>query len=61
MTEKSGGRSSRDLSEMEWALKQIEEALCGLQFGQVTVSVQDGVVIQLERTERKRIRPANKK
>ena len=31
-----------------WALRQIEEALRGLQFGQVTVIVQDGVVIQVE-------------
>jgi hypothetical protein len=44
---------------MDWALKQIEEALRGLQFGQVTVSVQDGVVVQLERIERKRFRPSS--
>jgi hypothetical protein len=37
-----------------WALPQIEEALRGLEFGQVTVIVQDGVVVQVERTERKR-------
>lgn len=38
-----------------WALRQIEEALRGLQFGQVTVIVQDGVVVQVERTERRRL------
>jgi hypothetical protein len=59
MTEKSPGRSSKDRSGMDWALKQIEEALRGLQFGQVTVSVQDGVVVQLERIERKRFRPSS--
>jgi hypothetical protein len=37
-----------------WALTHIEEALRGLQFGQVTVIVQDGVVVQVERTERRR-------
>jgi hypothetical protein len=37
-----------------WARRQIEEALRGLQFGQVTVTVQDGVVVQVERTERRR-------
>jgi hypothetical protein len=37
-----------------WALRQIEEALRGLRFGQVTVTVQDGVVVQVERTERRR-------
>ena len=43
-----------------WARTQIEEALRGLQFGQVTIVVQDGVVVQLERTERRRFqrRPA---
>ena len=33
----------------------IHEALRGLQFGQVTIIVQDGVVIQIERTEKKRL------
>jgi hypothetical protein len=37
-----------------WARTQIDEALRGLQFGQVTVVVQDGVVVQVERTERRR-------
>jgi hypothetical protein len=41
-----------------WALQQIEEALRGLQFGQVTVVVQDGVVVQVERTEKRRLRRA---
>jgi hypothetical protein len=34
----------------------IREALVGLQFGEVTVVLQDGVVVQLERTERRRFR-----
>ena len=38
----------------QWALRELEAALRGLQFGQVTVTVQDGVVIQVERLERKR-------
>ena len=37
------------------ALTHIEDALRGLQFGQVTVIVQDGVVVQVERTEKHRI------
>jgi hypothetical protein len=36
------------------AWQHIEQALRGLQFGSVTVIVQDGVVVQVERTERKR-------
>ena len=37
-----------------WARGQIDDALRGLQFGQITVIVQDGVVVQVERTERRR-------
>jgi hypothetical protein len=40
----------------QWALRQVHEALHGLQFGQVTVIVQDGVVVQVERLERRRFR-----
>lgn len=39
-----------------WALQQIEEALRGLRFGHVTVVIQDGVVVQVERTEKRRLR-----
>ncbi len=38
----------------QWALRELEAALRGLQFGQVTVTVQDGVVVQVERLERRR-------
>jgi hypothetical protein len=38
----------------EWALRELEAALRGLRFGQVIVTVQDGVVVQVERLERKR-------
>lgn len=37
-------------------LHQIAESLQGLQFGTVTIFVQDGVVIQIERTEKRRVR-----
>ena len=40
----------------EQAVQHIRHALRGLQFGEVSVIVQDGVVIQVERTERKRFR-----
>jgi hypothetical protein len=36
-------------------LARIQEALQGLQHGQVTVIVQDGVVVQVERTEKLRL------
>jgi hypothetical protein len=39
---------------LRWTWQHVEEALRGLQFGCVTLHVQDGVVVQVERTERKR-------
>jgi hypothetical protein len=36
------------------ARRHIEEALRGLKFGTVTIVVQDGVIVQVERTERTR-------
>ena len=38
------------------ALEHVRQALVGLRFGEVSVIVQDGVVVQVERIERKRFR-----
>jgi hypothetical protein len=38
----------------ERALAYVREALRGLRFGEITIKVQDGVIVQVERTERKR-------
>ncbi len=35
-------------------LDEINKALIGLRFGQVTVTVQDGNVVQIERIDRRR-------
>jgi hypothetical protein len=40
------------------ALRYVEEALRGLQYGTLTIIVQDGVVVQVERTERRRFQRA---
>jgi hypothetical protein len=48
--------NSRRDSAIEDAIEQIRRALQGLQFGEVSVIVQDGVVVQLERRERRRLR-----
>ncbi len=37
------------------ALQAILDALRGLRFGSITVTVQDGVVVQIERLEKKRV------
>jgi len=44
------GAPTRD----EW--RQIESSLAGLRFGTVTIIVQDGVIIQIDRTEKHRLR-----
>jgi hypothetical protein len=46
---------NRDAAQ-DSALEHIRDALRGLRFGLVSIVVQDGVVIQIERTERKRLR-----
>lgn len=48
-------QSPRD-QNLRWALRQIEESLRGLNFGALTLLVQDGVIVQVERTERRRYR-----
>ena len=37
------------------ALDKVRDALSGLRYGEVTVVVQDGLVVQVERTEKVRI------
>ena len=44
----------------ESTLQLIREALQNLKFGTVTLIVQDGLVIQVDRTERRRIRDRRK-
>jgi hypothetical protein len=41
-------------ANLHWTLRQVEEALRGLRFGTVILSIQDGRVVQVERTERRR-------
>jgi hypothetical protein len=45
----------RDESRSAFALSKVRDALDGLRFGTVTVVVQDGVVVQVERTEKVRL------
>jgi hypothetical protein len=37
-------------------LREIAASLRGLRFGSVSIVVQDGVIIQIDRTEKKRLR-----
>lgn len=47
-------RSSPPETNLRWTWQYLEDALRDLQFGAITLTVQDGVVVQVERTERKR-------
>ncbi len=53
-TERGGSRLQDDQGA-DHALGRIEAALRGLQFGTVTAVVQNGVVVQVERTEKVRL------
>ena len=42
--------------ELQSSLEQVRSALRGLKFGSVNVIVQDGVVVQIDRTEKVRLK-----
>ena len=42
--------------QREQELLQIRDALRGLRYGAVNIIVQDGVVVQIDRTEKRRLR-----
>jgi hypothetical protein len=46
---------TEEREEMTAAVDRIRAALRGLRFGTVTAVVQDGLVVQVERTEKVRI------
>jgi|688.fasta_scaffold30243_6 hypothetical protein len=52
----SGITKDKQIHESE--LQQIRQALQGLKFGQVTIVMHDGAMVQIERTEKRRIRPS---
>jgi hypothetical protein len=47
---------NRRESDEEAVLARVRESLNGLRFGTVTIVVQDGVVVQIDRTEKHRLR-----
>jgi len=48
--------STRDPQQLDQALEHVRQALVGLQFGEVSIIVRDGVIVQIERIERRRFR-----
>ena len=55
-SEKKSEIGTRLEQEMQIALDQIRQALEGLRFGQITIVVHDGVMVQIDRTEKRRLR-----
>ena len=43
-------------TDREQELAQVRDALRGLRFGAVNIIVQDGVIVQIDRTEKRRVR-----
>jgi hypothetical protein len=43
-------------SSADPVLEQIRQTLIGMRYGVVSITVQDGVVVQIERTEKLRLR-----
>ena len=52
----NASETNGDGSPKKIDLDHVAAALKGLRFGQVTVTVQDGVIVQIDRTERRRFR-----
>jgi hypothetical protein len=61
MAEKADDASPPDDDEIDRALAQVKKALVALRFGEIVLTVQDGVIIQLERTERIRLPRARRR
>lgn len=52
----AAGPRASPADPLDYAMERIRQALRGLRYGEVAIVVQDGVVIQIERTERTRLR-----
>jgi hypothetical protein len=55
---RKGDVPQQPLARARGALDRIQAALAGLRFGTVTAVVQDGIVVQVERTEKIRLEKA---
>jgi hypothetical protein len=61
MADKAEDEASPDDSDQNRTLEQVRKALADLRFGEIVVTVQDGVAVQLERTERTRLQRARRR
>ena len=49
-------RVARGTDSFDLSLHEIARALAGLRFGEVRIVVQDSVVVQVDRTEKRRLK-----
>lgn len=47
---------SRQREVTDFELEQIRQSLRGLLYGSVSIVIQDGVIVQIDRTEKRRLR-----
>ncbi|MBA4018902.1 MAG: hypothetical protein C0483_17175 [Pirellula sp.] len=52
----AGSNSDPREARLLQALEHVRQALRSLRYGQVVITVQDGVVVQVDRTEKTRLR-----
>ncbi len=50
------GRAARSGAGRGFDLDQVQNAVKGIRYGEVRVIIQDGVVVQIERVEKQRLR-----
>jgi len=56
MTEHSGPGADAD-RHLEESLASVREALSGLRYGNVSLTIHEGRVVQIDVTEKKRLKP----
>lgn len=56
LTSQGDGRSRGAPRDREFDLEQVRTAVKGIRFGEVRVVIQDGVIVQIERVEKQRLR-----
>lgn len=61
LPESSGTDAEGTESDRALVLQHVRDALRGLRFGAVNIIVQDGVVVQIDRTEKRRVRRSESK
>ncbi|MDF8333850.1 YezD family protein [Novosphingobium cyanobacteriorum] len=56
MSENQGARSDAE-RHLEESLASVREALSGLRYGNVSLTIHEGRVVQIDVTEKKRLKP----